>query len=365
MESIEITANSNSATTTSMEGIVATIPEKTFIDSTGTETLTKNHNRQENGSNQNVKGHQSNLGDASDNQGKNILAESLVDSATCGRRMFLASLIVASKYLQDNNYSNNAWSKISGLSLKEINSIERRFLQLIVYNLYVSEEERTITEILEILSAGDELLLNDLLDYIQDYLVDTKADWLPNYILEIYRKTLDHQSCEKLREFILATISADPELLFNSKDFLKIEESLLLPILKRDDLDMAEDEDDIVRCHLKQGSKPIYGINTPRGNSTLIGHKEMLQTRDSFLFTFGNRDRIEDAKVSRVSRFNYAITLKDDSYGPCFGDKDLWMYGNFDKPESCSSKEDDYETWITKSRKFGVSEYEVFKIIKK
>ncbi|CAJ0889916.1 13790_t:CDS:2 [Entrophospora sp. SA101] len=112
MESIEITANSNSATTTSMEGIVATIPEKTFIDSTGTETLTKNHNRQENGSNQNVKGHQSNLGDASDNQGKNILAESLVDSATCGRRMFLASLIVASKYLQDNNYSNNAWSKI-------------------------------------------------------------------------------------------------------------------------------------------------------------------------------------------------------------------------------------------------------------
>ncbi|CAJ0912206.1 15408_t:CDS:2 [Entrophospora sp. SA101] len=271
MESIEITANSNSATTTSMEGIVATIPEKTFIDSTGTETLTKNHNRQENGSNQNVKGHQSNLGDASDNQGKNILAESLVGK--------------------------------------------------------ISLQERTITEILEILSAGDELLLNDLLDYIQDYLVDTKADWLPNYILEIYRKTLDHQSCEKLREFILATISADPELLFNSKDFLKIEESLLLPILKRDDLDMAEDEDDIVRCHLKQGSKPIYGINTPRGNSTLIGHKEMLQTRDSFLFTFGNRDRIEDAKVSRVSRFNYAITLKDDSYGPCFGDKDLWMYG--------------------------------------
>lgn len=230
MESI---ANNNSATTTTMEGIVTMIPEKTFIDSTGRETLPKNHNKQENGNNQNHKGHQSNLGDASDNQEKNILAESLVettilitnviwcnfpllpnvqviplrlyiqetlkrsrtslstlqtallyllrikpkigsiylnlsstsnstsnsnlnsssnsssnsnpniiniDSATCGRRMFLASLIVASKYLQDNNYSNNAWSKISGLSLKEINSIERRFLQLIVYNLYVSEE---------------------------------------------------------------------------------------------------------------------------------------------------------------------------------------------------------------------------------
>lgn len=63
-----------------------------------------------------------------------------VDPATCGRRMFLASLIVASKYLQDKNYSNTAWSKICGLQVKEINMVERRFLQLIVYNLYVSEE---------------------------------------------------------------------------------------------------------------------------------------------------------------------------------------------------------------------------------
>ncbi|CAJ0829500.1 3967_t:CDS:2 [Entrophospora sp. SA101] len=38
-----------------------------------------------------------------------------IDPATCGRRMFLASLIIASKYLQDKNYSNTAWSKICGL----------------------------------------------------------------------------------------------------------------------------------------------------------------------------------------------------------------------------------------------------------
>ncbi|RHZ83136.1 hypothetical protein Glove_99g44 [Diversispora epigaea] len=61
------------------------------------------------------------------------------DSATCGRRIFLASLIVASKYLQDRNYSNYAWSKICGLPVQEINSIERRFLMLIEYNLFISE----------------------------------------------------------------------------------------------------------------------------------------------------------------------------------------------------------------------------------
>jgi hypothetical protein len=62
------------------------------------------------------------------------------DPATCGRRMFLASLIVASKYLQDRNYANNAWSKICGLPVREINILERRFLNLIDYNLFIGED---------------------------------------------------------------------------------------------------------------------------------------------------------------------------------------------------------------------------------
>ncbi|CAG8472070.1 17048_t:CDS:2, partial [Cetraspora pellucida] len=135
---------------------------------------------------------------------------------------------------------------------------------------------KDIIEVLEILAAADELLLTDLLDFIQDHLIETKSEWLHSYILKVYQTTLSHDSCSILHEFILATISSDPELLFKSPDF-----------------------------------------------------------------------------------------LKDESHGPCFGDKDLWMQGDFSHPDSCSSKEDDYETWITKHRKFSVSEYEVFKIIKK
>lgn len=55
----------------------------------------------------------------------------------CGRRMFLTSLILASKYLQDRNYSARAWSKISGLPLKEINENERRFLSIVSWDLHV------------------------------------------------------------------------------------------------------------------------------------------------------------------------------------------------------------------------------------
>jgi len=55
----------------------------------------------------------------------------------CGRRMFLTALILASKYLQDRNYSSKAWSKISGLKASEINSNESAFLAAIDWQLHV------------------------------------------------------------------------------------------------------------------------------------------------------------------------------------------------------------------------------------
>ena len=58
----------------------------------------------------------------------------------CGRRMFLTALILASKYLQDRNYSARAWSKISGLPLKEINENERRYLSIVCWDLHVPRE---------------------------------------------------------------------------------------------------------------------------------------------------------------------------------------------------------------------------------
>ncbi len=57
----------------------------------------------------------------------------------CGRRMFLAALILASKYLQDRNYSAKAWSKMSGLKVCEINSNERSFLSKVNWKLHIPE----------------------------------------------------------------------------------------------------------------------------------------------------------------------------------------------------------------------------------
>jgi len=77
---------------------------------------------------------------ASGNTAKRNSSEySTDDYICCGRRMFLASLMVASKYLQDKNYRNKAWAKISGLDIKEINGAETAFLHIIDYRLFISK----------------------------------------------------------------------------------------------------------------------------------------------------------------------------------------------------------------------------------
>ncbi|KAI8874932.1 hypothetical protein K501DRAFT_234377 [Backusella circina FSU 941] len=58
---------------------------------------------------------------------------------SCGRRMFLASLVLASKFVQDKTYRNSAWAKIAGLPVSEVNAAERIFLNLIDYRLYISQ----------------------------------------------------------------------------------------------------------------------------------------------------------------------------------------------------------------------------------
>ena len=59
----------------------------------------------------------------------------------CGRRMFLAALICASKFLQDRNYSNQAWAKIAGLDVAELSRNERVFLLLIKYDLFLGADD--------------------------------------------------------------------------------------------------------------------------------------------------------------------------------------------------------------------------------
>lgn len=57
----------------------------------------------------------------------------------CPRRAFLASLILASKFMQDKCYSNRAWSKLSGFPARELSSCERALGDALNWRLWVGK----------------------------------------------------------------------------------------------------------------------------------------------------------------------------------------------------------------------------------
>ncbi|ORX54771.1 hypothetical protein BCR36DRAFT_322092 [Piromyces finnis] len=67
-------------------------------------------------------------------------------TALCGRRMFLAALIIASKYATDRALSSGTWaSHIIGQNngirnVSEVNSIQQEFLSIMEYELFIEHE---------------------------------------------------------------------------------------------------------------------------------------------------------------------------------------------------------------------------------
>ncbi|GET66105.1 carbohydrate-binding module family 13 protein [Rhizophagus irregularis DAOM 181602=DAOM 197198] len=92
-------------------------------------------------------------------------------------------------------------------------------------------------------------------------------------------------------------------------------------------------------------------------------------TKDSFIFSFMNKESIKDHIISRVKDEYYAICYCYH-YGSSFiGDKDLTIYGGHEGVASFRNKksycqENSYEKQIRKMEDdFSVEEYEVFQII--
>ncbi|CAJ0868327.1 4923_t:CDS:2 [Entrophospora sp. SA101] len=282
-------------------------------------------------------------------------------------------------------------------------------------------------DILELLITADELLLDELFDHVQRYLLDFKSDWLKRNVVHVHRLVHSNENCSRLKNFCLEIICNDPFTLFNSKEFYSFDETLLIPLLERDNLQIPEleiwnylikwavvNEQDKIIVEDKQieisswgkeeftelenilhnciplirffhiSASDFYDKILPFSqilpkilyNDILKFHFKRTSLSNLSIASISNlitntkilpprQGNLADGKVSRVVRYNYAIRIKDKSHGPCFGDKDLWMKNNFNGYENCSSDKDDYQEKITTLNKFWVIEYEVFQVIKK
>ncbi|CAB4410592.1 unnamed protein product [Rhizophagus irregularis] len=136
-----------------------------------------------------------------------------------------------------------------------------------MYTGILDLREKASADILELLVASDELLMEELITFVQKYLIENQSDWLQNNFVKVLHTVFQFESCKELQDYCLESICEDPEPFFNSPKFPTLEKNILLGLLKRDDLTMDEIElwNNLIKWGIAQNSE-LNGKNATNLN---------------------------------------------------------------------------------------------------
>ncbi|RGB41551.1 hypothetical protein C1646_751973 [Rhizophagus diaphanus] len=98
-------------------------------------------------------------------------------------------------------------------------------------------------DILGLLVASDELLLEELFNYSQNclsYLIKEKQSWFQQNFVHVLNTISKLANCEKLQEYCIESICMDLQSFITLKGFSKLDKDILYYLLKRDDLQVEE-----------------------------------------------------------------------------------------------------------------------------
>ncbi|GBC27290.2 carbohydrate-binding module family 13 protein [Rhizophagus irregularis DAOM 181602=DAOM 197198] len=96
------------------------------------------------------------------------------------------------------------------------------------------------SDIIKVLVAASELGLQELVDYLQSFLINNKASWIEKNFNFVYQTGLENDSFSELQEYCINLISKEPDKIFKSSNFSSIPEKLLVSIIQNDSLQMNE-----------------------------------------------------------------------------------------------------------------------------
>src|SRR6266511_471201 len=109
-----------------------------------------------------------------------------------------------------------------------------------MYNGVVNVNNLDASEILELLEACDELNFNELVEDLQNQLLIKHKKWIQKNLIYFYKFSSKHQTFNLLQGYCNVLIDDNSELLLNSDDIVSIEKSMLITLLKKDDLGLDE-----------------------------------------------------------------------------------------------------------------------------
>ncbi|EXX63879.1 uncharacterized protein OCT59_027267 [Rhizophagus irregularis] len=109
-----------------------------------------------------------------------------------------------------------------------------------IYSGKISLDEYDTSDIIKILVAGNELGFQELITYLQSYLIETKTNWMEQNFNLVYQTSFENDSFLELQKFCTDLTSNEPDKIFKSLNFSSIPEKLLITIIQSDNLQMDE-----------------------------------------------------------------------------------------------------------------------------
>ncbi|CAB4442823.1 unnamed protein product [Rhizophagus irregularis] len=109
-----------------------------------------------------------------------------------------------------------------------------------IYSGRISLEEYDTLDIIKILVAGSELGLQELITYLQSFLIKTEASWMEQNFNLIYQTSFENDSFLELQKFCTNLITKKPNKIFKSPSFSSTPEKLLVSLIQSDNLQMNE-----------------------------------------------------------------------------------------------------------------------------
>jgi len=115
------------------------------------------------------------------------------------------------------------------------------------------------SDFFKVLAAADKLHLQELIDYLQTYLIENNSEWIEQHFEFTQQISSQSNNLLELQEFCTNLIVQSPEKILKSFDFTSLSEKSLISIIKRDDLQMKEIEvwEHVLKWGLAQNSTLI------------------------------------------------------------------------------------------------------------
>ncbi|EXX64022.1 uncharacterized protein OCT59_014147 [Rhizophagus irregularis] len=174
-------------------------------------------------------------------------------------KIFRAHIVILnyrSPYLK-RILSTNKKKNDGTLTHVKLSNVSPEIFQVILRYIYggrIPLEECDTSDIIKILDAANILSLQELIIYLQSFLIENKTKWMEENFDLIYRTSFENNTFLELQKYCTDLISKEPAKIFKSPNISSIPEKLLISIIQNDYLQMNEVQiwDQLIKWGLAQ-----------------------------------------------------------------------------------------------------------------